>query len=131
MVESRISVFQPCRSAKRRYMRSRSPANSADSSPPSPAFTSRMTSLASLASLGTSSSSQPVLEFRPAPPQLLGFLGERGVLARQLVRGGLVGADALPLAVGVHDRAELAVPPAQRPGAVGVSVDGGIGEIPL
>ena len=54
-VESRISVFQPRRSAYRWYIRSRSPANSADSSPPSPALTSRMMSRSSFGSRGTSS----------------------------------------------------------------------------
>ena len=44
---SRTSVDQPRRSAYRVYMRSRSPANSADSSPPSPDFTSSRTSLPS------------------------------------------------------------------------------------
>src|SRR5665647_604489 len=50
-----ISVRQPRRSAYRRYIRRRSPANSADSSPPSPALTSRMMSRSSSGSRGTSS----------------------------------------------------------------------------
>src|SRR5205823_8195588 len=54
--ESRTSVTQPRRSAYRRYIRSRSPANSADSSPPSPALISRITSLPSSGSRGASSS---------------------------------------------------------------------------
>ena len=52
---SSSSVFQPSRSAYRRYIRSRSPANSADSSPPSPALTSRITSRSSSGSRGMSS----------------------------------------------------------------------------
>ena len=51
---SRTSVDQPRRSAYRVYMRSRSPANSADSSPPSPDLTSSSTSLPSEGSRGTS-----------------------------------------------------------------------------
>ena len=50
------SVTQPCRSAYRVYIRSRSAANSADSSPPSPALISTITSLASCGSRGISSS---------------------------------------------------------------------------
>src|SRR5436305_150531 len=53
---SSTSVTQPRLSAYRRYMRSRSPANSADSSPPSPALISRMTSLPSSGSRGASNS---------------------------------------------------------------------------
>ena len=52
--------LQPRRSAYRRYMRSRSPANSADSSPPSPALISRMTSRPSSGSRGTSTPAQPL-----------------------------------------------------------------------
>ena len=54
-VASRISVDQPRVSAYRVYMRSRSPANSADSSPPSPDLISSSTSLPSEGSRGISS----------------------------------------------------------------------------
>ena len=53
-VSSSIWKFQPCDSACRRYMDSRSPANSAASSPPVPGRISRMAGRASAASLGSS-----------------------------------------------------------------------------
>src|SRR5438477_231812 len=49
-----ISTRQPLRSAKRAYIRKRSPAKSADSSPPVPPRISRKTLRSSLGSLGSS-----------------------------------------------------------------------------
>ena len=54
-----MSTFQPCRSAKREYMRKTSFANSAASSPPVPARISSSTFFSSFGSFGTSSSGMP------------------------------------------------------------------------
>jgi hypothetical protein len=48
------STFQPCKAAKRSYIRNRSPANSEASSPPVPARISSITLRSSMASLGNS-----------------------------------------------------------------------------
>ena len=98
---SRTSVFQPRRSAYRVYIRSRSPANSADSSPPSPALISRMASLSSSGSRGTSSAAQPLLGGRALLGERLG-LRRRTWGPRRRARGRPRGrrSTALPLAVG-------------------------------
>ena len=51
------STFQPCFSAKREYIRNKSPAKIADSSPPAPALISIITSRSSFGSRGSNNSS--------------------------------------------------------------------------
>ncbi len=87
---SRTSVRQPCRSAQRVYIRTRSPAKRADSSPPSPALTSSSASRSSSGSRGTSRRPQPLLRLGDGRLQRGRLGGEGGVLARQLARGGQV-----------------------------------------
>ena len=71
-------------SAYRVYMRSRSPANSADSSPPSPDFTSRIASLSSVGSRGTSRRRSRSSASPRCFAKGVGLVGERRVLGGQL-----------------------------------------------
>ncbi len=125
------SVTQPCRSAYLVYIRSRSPANSADSSPPSPALISTITSLASCGSRGMSSSASRSSSAGREAGDGLRLGGERRVLGGQLARGGQVGAGLLQLAGRLVQRDQFGVPAADPPGGALVGVDGRVGQPPL
>ena len=101
---------QPLRSAYLVYMRSRSPANSADSSPPSPDFTSSSTSLLSVAGRGHQQVAQAFLGDGTRLLELLGLGRERLVLAGQLAGSLEVVTQPRPLRMGAQDRVQLGVP---------------------
>jgi hypothetical protein len=98
----RTSVRQPWRSHQRRYMRARSPANSADSSPPVPARISRKALRSSSGSRGISAACsfgvQPRHVGAGADDLLARHLGHLGVgiacARRQVALALLVAAEA-------------------------------------
>ena len=55
----------------------------------------------------------------------------QAILSGQLPRGRLVTGGLLPLGIGMHDRAELAVAAAEGPGPVLIGVHRAIGQIAL
>jgi len=60
--------------------------------------------------------------------ELVRLGGEGRILGPQLARRRLVGPGLLPFGVGVHDRGQLGVTPAEVAGLVGVGVQAGIGQ---
>jgi len=75
--------------------------------------------------------SQLPFEFGTVAGELVCLMSEREVFGGQLPGRLLVRDGLLPFLVGVHDRADLAVPPAYRPRALGVSVDRRVSELTL
>ena len=126
---SSTSVFQPRRSAYRVYIRSRSPANSADSSPPSPDLISSRASLESAASRGTSRCRQPLLGGRAALASCSASAAKRLVLPRELAGRLEVVAEPAPLVVGPRrSRVSSAYRWPSRFASRLVGVDRGVGE---
>ena len=122
---SSTSSFRPWRSAKRWYMRNRSPAQRFASSPPSVPWIStidvaalvRVARQQEVADLG-----REVVDARV----LLGDLGLQvlphlavGLAVEQLAGVGDVAGRRLPLAIGVDERLQLGVPPAGVPATRG------------
>ena len=74
---------------------------------------------------------EPLLQLFAAGGKLLRLGRERGILGRELPRGGLVLGGLQPLAVCLDDRGQLTVTAAERPGPVLVTVDGRVGQVLL
>ncbi len=120
-VASMTWVLQPRRSAQRSYIRTSSPANSADSVPPSPARTSTMASRSSSGSRGTSSR-------RSASAAAAAACSRPGSSSRRPTSWGAssravaqVVVGLLPRLVGRDDLAEHGVAAGQPAGQAGVA----------